>query len=143
MYAYALNNPLHFIDQKGLLWIYQQSTGDLGWENENTGQSVDYGNVGYSGNGAGLNNPTMEAVPNIGPIPAGNYTIGPSGNNIGPVSMPLAPDNPPLPGNRGGFYIHGDNPQQNYTASEGCIVAPRNIRHIIATSGDNSLQVVP
>jgi hypothetical protein len=43
---------------------------------------------------------------------------------------------------RSDFYIHGDNPALNYTASEGCIILARPIREQIAASGDNDLQVL-
>ena len=32
--------------------------------------------LGYSGHGEGKNNPAMQKVPNVGPIPVGKYTIG-------------------------------------------------------------------
>jgi len=40
------------------------------------------------------------------------------------------------------FFIHGDTSAMNYTASEGCIIMPRNIREQINKSEDKKLQVV-
>jgi len=90
---------------------------------------------GYSGNGAGLNNPAMESAPMHGPIPRGAWTIGtfhddPGGK--GPVVAHLTPCVDTHTFGRSGFMIHGDNQALNHTASEGCIVAPRFIRDQIA-----------
>ena len=46
---------------------------------------------------------------------------------------------------RGGFLMHGDNSLLNHTASEGCIIAPRGIRDLVAAAraaGDNQLTVI-
>ena len=51
-------------------WIYQQSTGYLALNTIFVG-------TGYSGNGAGLNNPGAQDQHNVGPLPQGMYTIGP------------------------------------------------------------------
>jgi hypothetical protein len=85
----------------------------------------------YSGNGAGLNNPAMESVHNVGPIPRGKWMIGqffddPGGK--GPVVAHLVDCDGTETFGRSGFMIHGDNSALNHSASEGCIVAPRFIR---------------
>ena len=122
------------------MWTYQQSTGNL----------IDrFGAVlgrGYSGNGSDLNNPAAEAVVGHGPIPQGVWTIGTFETypHLGEVVAPLLPcEGNTMDGREGGFFIHGDNPLMNHTASDGCIVLSRVLRHAIADSGDTSLQVIP
>ena len=78
----------------------------------------------------GKNNHAMQEVHNVGPLPAGVYTIGqlmihPPGDplrHLGPC-MSLTPD----PGNvmfgRGGFFFHLDNPLHPGSSSNGCVVA--------------------
>ena len=100
--------------------------------------------TGYSGHGAGLNNPAMQNVEGVGPIPRGRYTIGPARDDahLGPLVMRLIPD----PGNqmfdRSAFDLHGDNPQMNHTASDGCIIMGHDLRAIIAIGTDRALTVV-
>lgn len=67
-------------------WQYNQRTDIL---NRN-GQIV---GVGYSGRSAGRNNPSLEGMQNIGPIPQGRYRIGPQYTHPskGPVTMALTP----------------------------------------------------
>ena len=49
-------------------WTYAQRTGDL----QQDGKQV---SAGYSGANEGKNNPAMEDVPDVGPIPRGDWTI--------------------------------------------------------------------
>jgi hypothetical protein len=81
-----------------------------------------------------------------GPLPRGSYTILPphADPQVGPIAMHLVP----APGNemfrRGDFLIHGDNPQMNHTASEGCIILAHDARVAIGAAvlaGDNQLEV--
>jgi Tlde1 domain len=117
-------------------WSYSQSKATI----SHNGQVI---GTGYSGNGAGLNNPALQNDPDVGPIPQGTYTIGPpfTHPDKGPIVMRLRQ----APGNqmfaRDGFMIHGDNQAMNHTASEGCIILARTIRVQIAGSGDPSLIV--
>jgi len=108
-----------------------------------TGERTPVG-TGYSGQGTGLNNPNVQNVPNIGPIPQDNYGIGPQWNspNTGPGVMNLTPQNSNNTFGRTDFQIHGDNPCGCQSASQGCIVLPPNIRNQIGGSGDNELRVV-
>ena len=103
----------------------------------------------YSGHGEGVNNPEMEQIPNVGPLPAGTYTIGPPHepiDHLGPVAMPLTPDPSNEMYGRFGFYIHGDTVQMNHTASDGCIILPRiprsHVNDINNSGGDRKLEVV-
>ena len=121
------------------MWQYQQSTGNL------TAPDGSLAGVGYSGNGADLDNPSGQGDIGHGPIPQGSWTIGEFSNHpkLGPVSSPVSP----APGNDmdsrdGGFFIHGDNAAENHTASDGCIILSRPLREQIAASGDTELLVV-
>ena len=119
---------------------FQQSTGEL----RRNGVLLA---MGYSGNGAGMNNPAMQDRANEGPIPQGVYTIEPAYNDdvVGPVAMNLEP----APGNkmfgRGGFMIHGDDVIEEHRASDGCIILDRYARDEIgkdALRGENQLMVI-
>lgn len=121
-------------------FTYSQTTGvmrrDSGWEAN-----------GYSGCGQGLNNPAMESVADVGPLPRGTYTISKPFDHPtkGPIVMRLAQDATNEMHGRDGFLIHGDNKQMNHSASEGCIILPRTAREFIGRvvgSGDNRLTVV-
>src|SRR5262249_32036819 len=115
-------------------WTYSQSSGQL----TRDGRTIA---TGYSGTGAGRNNPAAENERNVGPIPRGRYAIGRAHDTAthGPHVMSLTPDGNNALG-RDGFLIHGDN--LRHDASTGCIILPRNIRDQISDSGDNQLEVV-
>ena len=119
------------------MWIYHQSTGELYHDNSFEGG-------GYSGHGEGVNNPAMQNVRMVGPIPVGLYVFGPFGDNppMGPISSHLIPDPANVMFGRSGFLMHGDNSLDNESGSEGCIVMGRAIRQAVADSGDRSLTVV-
>lgn len=116
-------------------WVYQQSTGKM------TSPSGDIFQ-GYAGTGAGRNNPAMQCVKKIGPLPVGIYTIGKAYKHpsLGPCVMNLEP----APSNnmcgRSLFRIHGDNPQSD--ASQGCIILGPTVRKKIDGDTDKILQVI-
>ena len=124
-----------------MTFIFKQSTGEF------TGPKLQ--TVGYSGFGNGLNNPAMQDIPDVGPIPQGKYIIGaffddysrPTHNGKGPLVCHLTPDQHTALG-RSGFMIHGDNVQLNHIASHGCIILARFAREAIAKSGDTELEVI-
>lgn len=128
MYAYVLNDPISLVDPLGLRCTYVQCTGRMVCVNA-SGEAY-YDQTGYSGTGAGRNNPGMQGVPNVGPIPAGSWTVGRTYNsgNTGPNTMTLAPqpgnscENTPRACNT--FRAHGNNRAND--ASEGCIILPPN-----------------
>lgn len=99
----------------------------------------------YSGFGEGLNNPAMEAVENVGPIPQGLWTISgpPFSGAHGPYCLHLAPQAGTQTFGRSGFLIHGDEVEHpgEHLASHGCIIADRVTRERIYQSGDTTLQV--
>lgn len=134
--------PLTDEQKKGPQWIYIQKTGEL--------HSLAYGvissekEIGYSGHAEGKNNPGMQNVHDIGPIPRGFWHIGPAHDDphTGPITMDLIP----YPGtetfSRDLFRIHGDSKSDPGNASHGCIILPRNIREMIAASSIQLLEVV-
>lgn len=120
-------------------WTYSQSTGELRQDGALTG-------TGYSGAGltaaTGRNNPAMEAIENVGPIPQGLYTIGPIHNstNTGPNVLNLTPNGHDALG-RTDFQIHGNNATND--ASHGCVIMPPTVRTTVSNSGDDQLTVIP
>ncbi|HZL00464.1 MAG TPA: hypothetical protein VFC47_11255 [Caulobacteraceae bacterium] len=124
-----------------MAWTYRDSTGEI---TSPTGAVI---GTGYSGNGEGLNNPALAAVEGVGPIPPGRYTIGLAlfpVDHLGPCALPLtvvAFDDPSI--ERSAFFIHGDNLDDDHSASHGCIVAARPIRIAVAGSLDRELIVIP
>lgn len=86
--------------------------------------------VGYAGYGRGVNQPALDTVRSVGPIPDGVYFAGKSRDHaiLGPCAIPLIPSTSTPTRSRSGFYIHGDNSAGNQSASRGCIVLPRHIR---------------
>lgn len=129
------------------MFRYSQSTGRL------THQEIGLLAVGYAGwddgdgiaePGEGKNDPAAQTVRNIGPVPAGRYTIGePFSTPTRPFAMRLIPKPGTETFGRSGFLIHGDSARAPGTASHGCIVVPRVIRWAIWGSGDRELEVVP
>ncbi len=124
-----------------MAWIYIQQTGEL----LNAKETPEIF-TGYAGQGEGRNNPAMQHVKNVGPLPCGWYTAGelePTHGALGVFVMALKPD----PGNemygRGDFYCHGRKSPTDLTASHGCIVQDRRARLKFAASDDKRLQVVP
>ena len=134
----------------GPKWTFKQSTGSMDLKVGVV--TVERAGTGYAGHGNGLNNPEGQGVSededkaNAGPLPRGQYTIGPPTDHIGPVSMNLHPDPGTDMDGRGenSFWIHGDNASKPpFSSSEGCIVLPRDARESIVGSGINTLDVVP
>jgi hypothetical protein len=119
-----------------MTWTYSQSSGEISLDNTFVGR-------GYSGTHEGRNNPEMESVEDVGPIPAGFYSIGEAYDDIGalgPCVMALDPADGTETFGRTAFRIHGDNVQHD--ASHGCIIMPPAVRHEIASSTDRALLVV-
>lgn len=95
--------------------------------------------------GEGRNDPAAQTERNIGPTPAGYWTIvGPPHETAthGPVVMALHPDASTETFGRDEFLIHGDSVKTPGTASHGCIILPRAVRERIWASGDRRLRVV-
>jgi Tlde1 domain len=122
-----------------MTWQFSQSAGTL------TNAAGEIVGTGYSGRGPGLNNPAMQEVKNVGPLPRGLYRLSTPIQDdpvVGEFAIPLVPDFGNEMFSRGGFFIHGNDPQNDHAASEGCIVMPFTTRQQIWASGDHELEVV-
>ena len=120
------------------MWTYVQQTGEM---IDPTGKLLA---VGYAGNGAGKNNPAMQDVHGVGPLPCGFYRIEKAVDTVdhGPEVMWLVPDPANEMFGRGGFGLHGDSKANPGCASKGCPCLPRAARDTINASMDRKLQVV-
>jgi hypothetical protein len=127
------------------MWKYRQSTGELF---NAAGKLV---SRGYSGKGRGKNNPALENMSGIGPLPHGLWKMIEhyDSHNVGPYAIKLdAVDVHPGndrhdPSGRGAFRIHGDSIRAPGTASKGCLIFPRQVRVALWSSGDRLIEVVP
>ena len=99
---------------------------------ESTDYSAELIGYGYSGQPTFLNDIHKENLQNIGPLPAGMYTITDVYDDPkrGDHTCTLTP----MPGTklygRSGFLIHGDTATESHDASDGCIVAPLWMRQL-------------
>jgi hypothetical protein len=142
----VLNDPVNLVDPSGLIWVYDQSTGQM-IEVGVAGIPFPVGQ-GYSGNnnnGLNMNNPNSQGIGYNGPIPQGGWSIGAQthSNRTGAGVLPLTPINGTNTYNRNAFQVHGDNRWRSNNASDGCIVIGRGVRDRIAGSNDTLLWVVP
>lgn len=119
---------------------YDQCTGAfIIWSPVDDGgiERVQYEATGYAGKGRGRNEPDLEYLHRIGPLPKGKYAVrGPADHpRLGRFVFRLDRiDDGPTFG-RGGFYIHGDSRSDPGEASEGCIVLDRDARDAVAYYG--------
>lgn len=118
-----------------MTWTYQQSTGEM----ISPSGAISFG---YSGGGEGRNDPDMQDVPKIGPIPQGTYVIGNSYDDphLGPCVMHLDATADTNTFGRSLFRLHGDN--STHTASEGCIIQNHDTRKAVSASNDKTLVVI-
>jgi hypothetical protein len=119
------------------VWTYTQQTGELQHNGQHEAR-------GYSGNGQGKNNPEMEAIHYIGPIPRGLWTIGKvfEGHASGPHAISLYPFPETNTFGRQLFFIHGDRIGHAGDASKGCLVFDPFTRGRLAETPDKILQVI-
>jgi hypothetical protein len=124
------------------MWIWKQDEGEL-WRDSAMVSK------GYSGKGRGVNNPALQNVRGVGPIPKGDWRIMNVYNskNVGPFVLTLWRKDSKLDDyddttGRSAFRIHGDSIRAPGTASKGCIILPRQVRERIWKSGDRDLRVV-
>lgn len=131
--------------------VFKQSTGELTVDNGLIGNGWagnDYNPEFNPGRIHGKNNPLMQRVHNIGPLPQGFYTLGPWEDHhegLGPLVAPLVPDGDTEMYGRNGFYCHGpsfDVAKQG-NESRGCVVTWHNVRQHIKDLGVTRLQVIP
>ena len=126
MGTFLNRNPVSWIDPLGLASCsYSVSSHSLSC-------AGDPGPGSWSGHGQCLNNPDCENIPDVGPLPRGEYSIGPDRNLRGNTRITLQPL---FDISRGGFQIHrdwnvpgrtGDLPGNLPAASEGCIALDVN-----------------
>jgi hypothetical protein len=91
----------------------------------------------------GVNNPAMQCVKLVGPLPRGFYTFAVPiiQSHLGPFAIPLIPDASNAMCNRGDFFCHGDTtPSGN--ASQGCVIMSRATRNAMWVHQDHRIQVV-
>jgi hypothetical protein len=122
------------------MWSYHQRTGEIFRNGVHVG-------TGYSGHEAGKNNPDMQHVPRVGPIPVGLYEIGEpfDSKSHGPYVLRLTPHRENQMYGRDGFLMHGDSMLSPGTASLGCIIQSRDVRTLIGKRlplGETTLEVV-
>lgn len=123
-------------------WIWKQKPGEL-WHNDAL-EVRGYAGGNCGKNPEGKNNPDMQNVPRVGPLPQGKYRFGPpvAQSHLGPFAIPLLPDAANEMFGRSDFFVHGDTIGAPGCASEGCIIIPRAFRNILASSPDQELEVV-
>lgn len=120
------------------MWTYQISTGAIAHDGELIG-------TGYSGFGAGKNNIADIATEGVGPIPPGDYDIGPLSDGhprLGPEVMALIPHQSTETFGRSGFFWHGDSISHPGGASHGCICSGPFIRRKVDASTDKLLRAI-
>lgn len=124
--------------QTARTWTFEQATGDVLDETNTKAGS------GYSGFGEGKNNPDLQHIEGVGPIPRGTYTIGEPhySQHVGPFAMCLTPSPENEMFGRGDFLIHGDSKEHPGEASHGCIILPRALREKIWASDCHQIEVV-
>lgn len=144
------------------MFIYSQSTGRLTNRMRNDSQTLEHDTFiasGYSGFGDGKNNPAMQNVKDVGPLPCGFYVMkvitGDDGkpcdykSTLGHVMkapvIRLIPNASNEMFGRDGLLCHGDSVHTPGTASHGCMIEDHTARLLIADAiscGDDILQVM-
>lgn len=124
------------------MWTFKQATGELLRDGIHVG-------TGYSGHDKGRNNPDMQHVPRVGPIPAGFWHMEYIGDTKthGPCVIRLTPRPDTEVWGRDGFLCHGDSKEHPGTASLGCIIQSRDVRELLVARmksplNENTLEVV-
>lgn len=100
---------------------------------------------GYAGRESGKNNPEMQNVKGIGPLPRGQYTAEEPKDSatVGKYAIRLIPDEDNEMFGRNSFFMHGDSNEHPGLASHGCIVMPRAVRQKFwEENTDHRIQVV-
>ena len=124
-------------------WIFEQRTGKL-YDPQGNCVATGYAGGNCGKNPEGINNPDMQGVKGVGPLPVGLYTLGEPvlKSHLGPFAIPLIPDPSNEMFGRSSFYCHGDSIASPGSASEGCIIVPRPIRNTMWESLTHVLEVV-
>ena len=90
------------------------------------------------------NNPALEAVANVGPIPRGMWAVSAPRSTLthGPYVLPVTALPETHTFGRTGFLLHGDSVVTPGSASQGCVILPKAYRVRLWKSGDPLLRVV-
>lgn len=119
--------------------LYYQATGELYDGDTLLGD-------GWAGHGDGKNNPAMQNVHDVGPLPQGLYTLEApiTHPHLGPMAYHLQPDPSNEMYGRDGFYIHGpaQDPDKRGQESKGCIIQVRPVRDGLLPYVGQQLKVV-
>jgi len=119
-------------------WTFEQATG---WWLDPTGEIIF--KSAYAGRDAGKNNPDMQDVKGVGPLPRGLYRASEPADDsvVGKYAMRLTPSPTNEMYGRNSFFLHGDSQEHPGLASHGCIVLPPALRRMFWESGDHMIQV--
>ena len=130
--------------------VYEQSTGNFAILDQpepdwSPGfQAVLYECRGYAGRDNGRNNPALDHVRNVGPIPAGTYRVFSVKHwRFRDPVFALEPHITTVMHGRSGFLIHGDSAKNPGNASHGCIILERVHRDAVEFYAVDRLIVVP
>lgn len=103
----------------------------------------------YAGCGDGRNNPAMQGIHGVGPLPVGGYTIGTleathttAGGHLLTDSAALVPDPANEMFGRSGFRIHGRKSLVDMDASNGCPILDHGPRMSVLNSECKRLRVI-
>jgi len=134
------------------MWLFEQISGRFSQDGELIG--VGYAGRNYNDSGDwvhGKNNPDMEAIKGIGPLPAGHYTgreLYPTHPVLGNFAIRLEPDEETrakiltYERDPDSFFLHGDSAEAPGKASHGCIVQSLDVRHKFWYGVDREIDVV-
>ena len=126
------------------MWIYLQKTGELYHDGKLIGIGYAGGNKGQ--HPEGKNNPAMQQVHDIGPIPCGEYEVhGPPFDDphMGKYVLRLLPREGTNTFGRSGFCLHGDKIGAPGCASDGCPIQAHDVRVKVWESDDRCWYVLP
>jgi hypothetical protein len=124
-------------------WTFENGTGRL-LDPDGTFVEQGYAGGAKGTHKEGINNPALQFVRDIGPLPVGVYTMGDpvEHSQLGILAIPLTPDPSNDMRGRGGFYCHGDKIGSPGCASDGCIIVGHSTRVMLSESSDRRIQVV-
>jgi RHS repeat-associated protein len=149
LYGYVFNSPTNLVDPSGLVQCtYSISAHTLSCFSNDHMDTWSTSNA-RSGYGNCMNDQACAGIPNVGPIPPWNYTLGPVGDTPNPHDPARIPIHPAknYPYDRSGFEIH---PGLSQTSSRGCIAlgSRQNYEEFVSfyqqdRGGPNTVEVVP
>jgi hypothetical protein len=100
----------------------------------------------WSGHGSAHNDPAREQQKGIGPLPAGDYDLGPlqaHHGHLGPDVMALTARPGTQTYGRGDFFWHGDHPNDtDWSASDGCMISDHAVRIAANQETDRVVRVI-